>query len=784
MNLPNFPIIVTATSPGPLEWRVRWNWDWPAWLTAVAATAALVWVVSIYLRETSPAGRGVRLLLSLLRVAALALVLGMFAQPALEWFRPGRPRLALLLDRSASMDTRDEQSASSGPVTRIDAWKALLTGDQPSLTEQLRDNYDVDIVTFDRSVTPLATAATASSESLQSQQTVADSADGTRLGDAIDYAVRELPGQPPVAVVVVTDGIATLGLSLEAAAQRARQFRVPLYTVAVGSDTPQPDVAVENLLVEEIVFPGDRIQVEATIRATGFAGQQAEVVLTDAAARDLARTTITLPPDNQLQTVRLAIRPDEPGVLAMQLAIAPRAGELNTENNVVRRTIDVRNEKIQVLLAQAQPSYEFRALKSLLERDPVVQLHTLLQEADADYPTVDDTAIGSFPTGEADLFGYDVLLLGDIDPRLLPRSVWPLVERFVAEHGGGLVGIAGPRFMPRAFRGNRSMEALLPIPLETPNPLRTTHAAQADGDEIIRVFPTALGWRTPSLQLGASRAESEQIWRGLPPLAWLLRINAVKQGAQVLADCPGQTNLAGRPLPVILRHYVGAGEVLLHATDETWRWRWRTDDRYFARYWGQVVRRLGRGRLAAGQSGVQLTADRSLYEPGETVQLQARFRNPAQAPADDDEVVLRLQGTTGPPQQVTLQRRLGRRGIFSTTVDELPPGDYEAIMIRPTRISSTAGRPDQLTFSIRQPPRELANVLVNRRALRAAAELTGGKSYTLATAAQLVEQLPPPRQQTTTAQPPRPLWNSHAAMAVLVLLLASEWTLRRRYGML
>ena len=768
-------LVGQVDAESPLQWRLRWDWDWPMWLTVAAILLACLWVLSIYFRETSTAGTGMRALLSLLRLTALALALLMFAQPAIEWFRLGHPRLVLLLDRSASMDTLDRYPETTGDVARLDVVKQLLTDGVQSLIDRWLEDYQLDVVIVDERIERLATA-TSIAEQIELLKVSKEYGGGTRLGDALDYSLRELPGTPPVAVVVLTDGISTRGRPLEQAAQQARRLRVPLYTVAIGSDRRRPDIAVENLLVEEIVFPGDRLQVEATVRATGYAGQSAEAVLRDESGADLARTTIKLPTDDATTTVRLAIRPDRPGKLSLDLFIEPLADESDTENNRVQQTVEVRDEKIQVLMVQAQPSYEFRALKSMLERDPAVELKVVLQEADADYPTVDDTALATLPSSERELFAHDVLLLGDVDLGLLPRSVWPLVERFVTVHGGGMVGIAGPRFMPLAYRGMRSMELLLPMELESLNPLRS----QLNGRETFAVFPTALGWRTPSLQLGETVAESERIWQALPPVSWMLRLEEVKPGAQVLAEHPGLTNRQGRPLPVILRQYVGAGEVLFHATDETWRWRWRTDDRYFARYWGQVVRRLGRGRLAAGRTGVRLTTDRSRYEPGEQVQLQARFRNPTEAPADDGQVVVQLQPSIGPSREVTLRRQLGRRGLFAATVENLAPSEYDAMLVRPDLGGSTTVQ----RFKIQRPPSELAKVAVNRQGLRKAAEISGGKSYTLENAARISAELPPPRQQAVQGQPPRQLWNSHAVMTLFVLVLSSEWLLRRRCGML
>ena len=761
---------------GPLEWRLRWNWDWPLWLSTLAVFAAAIWVLTVYLCERSPIGRGMRILLSTLRLTALGFVLFLFAQPAVEGFRLGRPRLVVLVDRSNSMGTLDRYSDSLSEIARFAAMKQWLVGGEKPRLERWQTDYQLDVVTFGAEVQHLTAGKTSLTKKLKSLELDETIAGGTCLGDAIDFSLRELPGPVPLGLVVLSDGIVTQGQTLEHASERARWLRVPIYSVAVGSERRRPDIALENLLVEEIVFPGDRLQVEATVRATGYEGQTAEVVLQDTTTSVLARTNVTLPADGETQTVRLAIRPNQPGLLSLELAIESRDDEQDFENNTLRQVVDVRDEKIRVLFVQSQPSYEYRALKSLLERDPAVELQVLLQEADADYPSVDETAIAAFPINEKNLFLYDVLILGDVDLSLLPRSVWPLVERFVTEHGGGLIGIAGPRFMPMAYRGLRALEVLLPMELESLNPLRS----QINGANLYTIAPTSLGWRTPSLQLGETPEESQHIWEKLPPVSWMLRIENIKPGAQVLAECPGEITRQTKPLPVILRHYVGAGEVLFHATDETWRWRWRTDDRYFARYWGQVTRRLGRRRLAAGLHGVRFTSNRSVYEPGEPVQLQVRFRNPLQAPAEEKSVVVQLQSAIGPPRSLVLQRRTERRGLFTATIEDLSTGEYEAVLVQP----DLQGGAEVVRFELRHPCRELAELVVNRSGLRQTAERTGGKAFSIFNATDFTDALPPPRQQALEGLPLRPLWNRPWGIGLFVLVLSLEWLLRRRCGML
>jgi len=141
---------------------------------------------------------------------------------------------------------------------------------------------------------------------------------------------------------------------------------------------------------------------------------------------------------------------------------------------------------------------------------------------------------------------------------------------------------------------------------------------------------------------------------------------------------------------------------------------------------------------------------------------------------------VQVRGTTGPPRPINLQRRLGRRGLFTTTIKNLAPDAYETLLIRP----HFDGTSEVARFEIKLPPRELAEVVVNRQGLSEAARISGGKSYTLADASRMIQELPLPRQQTFAELPPTQLWNNHAIIALFVLVLSSEWLLRRRYGML
>ena len=68
--------------------------------------------------------------------------------------------------------------------------------------------------------------------------------------------------------------------------------------------------------------------------------------------------------------------------------------------------------------------------------------------------------------------------------------------------------------------------------------------------------------------------------------------------------------------------------------------------------------------------------------------------------------------------------------------------------------------------------------------LRGAAQRSGGKFYTFDTAYRLPDELPPGRQVPIEALEPISIWNSLHVACLFVLLLAAEWILRKRAGMI
>lgn len=772
------------TSPGEgAGWSLEHTWNWPAWATLLFVLLVAGFVVANYVRDNPEASKRFRMFLAALRISLIGIVLFMAAQFILLLHLTGLPYVAIVVDDSLSMTTVDQLTddqlaaiekrldrAGLAEATRFNQARTLLLERDGAVLRSLRKDHKLRLYYTTGATRAQESEPSGLVEELRGREPKGET---TQLGATLRGVFDDLRGMPPAAVILLTDGVNTEGPSLDEAAEWAVRKGVPLFTVGLGDQKPIRDVQLTDLLVEDVVFVGDMVQFEFRVGGTGFEGHEVDVVLRRLdKTEQLARTTVTVPGPGETKTFRIPYRPDEEGEFRFVVEIEPQEGERQTDNNRRERLVRVRKEKIHVLLAYGYPSYEFRYLRNMFKRDETIDLDTVLQEADLEYSEQDATALKAFPVRRDDVFAYDVIILGDVDPSLLSASMLQNVADFVNQpgKGGALVCIAGPRYMPLAFRGT-VLEDLLPVRAATVR----VPAEQVPLTESIRLVPSDLGLVNPGMQLGDSPAESSDIWNRLPGVYWMAEAPDLKPGARVLAVRNDAVGADGSPLPAIVLQYVGAGKVLFHATDETWRWRYRVGDVFFSRYWVQTIRYLCRSKLSESASGAELLTDRREYQQGEPVTLRVRFDDPRRAPAADDGVTVVVEQEGRQLQRIKLRRTAAGQALFQAALSRLGAGDYHAWLAVPTM----EGVAPSADFRVAAPPGEFERIEMDAVALRRAAERTGGRFYTFDSAARLLRDLPQGRQVPVESLPPVPLWNRWFVLLAFLTLLVAEWVLRK-----
>lgn len=791
---------VPPAQPGQgTQWSWLYQTPWPSgmpqWSVLLAAAAIVVYVWWIYRRDAASVSRIARPGMIALRLAVISTVLFVLSEVTLIVDRTGLPFIAVLVDDSASMgledrysDTRDQDAANSfiesighQRASRLGISKGILTSNDGEFLKKLQERHQLRVYRFSETASPIGNNDAQSTDQprdlVDAIQNLEPIGNTTRHAAALRKVLNDFRGSLPTAIVVISDGISSVGDSgrLSKATALAAQKLVPLYTVGVGSVEAMHDLNLYDTLVDEVAFVGDPITFNAKLKAFGFKDKSVELTLREKSSREpLTTKQLKAADDGQTLPVEITWIPEEAGDYEFILEVTPKSTEVDRTNNSEIRQVSVREGRIRVLLIDSAPRWEYRELKVLLERERTVELHTVLQDADLQYADQDATAQplrGRFPVNRDQLFAYDTVIFGDVNLQYLSPSVLENLSDFVSEAGGGLIMIAGPRFNPVSY-SETPFETLLPVELESitiPPP----------EEPIVTPFQPQLTLEgqksTPIFRFDEDEQASLDIWNGLPGFHWLVETPAIKPGAVVFAEHPTRLGTERR-LPVITMQRFGAGKVIFHATDETWSWRRRVGDLYFGRYWIQAIRYLSRSRLLGQSRSAELKSDRLVYNRGETVTLRVRFFNEEEIPTGDEPVEVVVERRGADTQTVTLSKVPQTPNSYEAQMRRLPEGTFHAWIARPDFSES----PPSADFRVEAPDRELKLRGLDQAELVAAARKTGGRYYSIATASSLPDDVPAGRPVPIQSEEPIRLWARWEVLVLFTLLLTAEWLLRKR----
>ncbi|MBX3420979.1 MAG: hypothetical protein KF752_05405 [Pirellulaceae bacterium] len=754
------------------------QWPLPLWITLVLVAMVGSLVAWLYLHERGNASRGWRLGLAALRGIALALVLWMMSGWSWHRNRIQRPDLVIAVDVSDSMRTADGSADQTGrpALTRLKRTEELLSLSKGQLA-QLQQQYHVrSFAVADTAVVSELDLSTGHWSDSSPSSPMMKATNHSRLGDALCQIIDQQAGRGTAAILFLSDGIATAGVTLSEAGRRARLAGLPIHAVAVGQQHVRPDLRIGDLLADQQVYLGDQVTLEASVFADDITETSALVQLTDLASGNiLDQQRVQLTDAVSQQSVRLSFVPDRAGEIAVRVQVQALPNELDTLNNRVEHRLLVNDRVIRVLMVFAEPSYEFRFLKHFLERSTLLgaaatkafELTSVLQAADLEYIQQDSSAERFVPSDPAALAQFDAFVFGSMNSNAIPRSTQQAIVQSIIEGGAGCIFLLSDQ---RAFQSLNDWPLKMLLPTQTLANLETNSSttqyqlsAQPSGRS---------SWSLPAVVLA-----DQSHWQldMLPRLQSLLHIESLKPGAQVLAEV--RPTDGGQLRPLLVAQFAGAGRSALLATDETYRWTGAFgSDRFHQQFWGQTLRWLCRGKLATLNPS-ELKALPVQAPVGSPISFQLRLPSTRAGVAETAE--LSITRADGYQRSILLANLPAHPGQFQGTVEKLEPGSYCGILVQPA-----LAEPLSVDFSVTAPPGELAQLRTDFLAMQEMADLSGGCAYRDDSGHLWPSHLPPGNSTVVGSLPPLPIWNQPVVTLLLLFILTAEWLLRRRMNML
>ena len=728
---------------------------WRAPLHPVVAAAILlglgVWLLVLYRRQRAkhPRRRAAALVLPKAALAAL-LMLACF-DPV--WKVVDQPdesqKLAVVLDVSGSMEVVDTQDLS-----RVARAEVLLS----DLERRIGRGIACEVYEFDQEMR---------------RRDKERHQDGPLRQTDLGTCLVTLASDPAIAghvgVVILTDGG-------DEPVQNVRLPEMPVYVAGMGSDPDGwDDVAIAEVDAPSVVERESEftVDVEVVVRrasgsfATGTTG--AEIVLEESTAQGwVARESRRIDLQAARQRIEFAAKsPAEEGIRDYRVRVQTLPGELSALNNVRMVPVEVGKDQLPVLLFAQEIGWDFGTVRKELARDPSLALTSLFRISEDRFVIQDSRQEGDavleagFPSEVEVLNLYKCIVVGSF-----PASQWePAQMEALMEYvrqGGAVIFMGGVASYAQGGYARSIIEPLFPWTLEG------SRGGFQTGAFPVHIPVSAVNHEIMAGVHAALAGDADATVNSLTP------VGALRAGAVTLLEA----GAGSERLPVAAVHRYGEGHCLAIATDTLWRWTRASESRRtaFRHFWRQAVRAIS--QWAEGEQFLSVRWDRPTYRPGEraTVNVDVSGRH------EQGQVHLKaaLEGSGG-PTDLNVQSVLGSTNAFTTSVPFPERGEYtfrlEAL------VAGELLEAYEKVLRVGPSLNEGARLEVDHAFLDHLASQSGGAHFREDEFGDLVDLLRSRAvEQAVTIDMPLVEYR-YVFLLLLLVVLAAEWTIRRRMNL-
>jgi hypothetical protein len=691
----------------------------------------------VYRSTNPPITKSVRIILTSLRIIAIIVLFLALFEPVISFKKENnrKPVLNILRDQSGSMDFVENGKS------RRDRIDSLLESDK---FKNFRRNFDIRQNSFAGGL-----ASDGSPENL----------DQTALGNVIEELSRLEMGTPSDYWLLLSDGISNSGMApLDAVAG----IRTPIYSVGVGLDADERDVAITGSDCNDILFAGKPSELTAHLEWNGMNNDQVQISIR-AEGQTLQSKTVSLPPGNLREDITLKFIPEKLGRQSMEISLSNMPNEVSAKNNSRLFSVLVMKSKMNVLLVSDKLDWEYSFLRRFLSQSESVELTPVVFKENGGYIS------GQFPSKQAELNRFDLIILYDLSENSLKSRV-DLLSSYLTDNRGGLFVFLGENYLKADFP--RAIDNFLPF-MTTSNNARLIHFSYNGQPNENYLFH-------PAVRLADDRRGIRQAWSSLPHFESAVPLDSIPPSSEIFVSA-GLSDDGGE-LPILGFRKFGSGKVMATSAAPYWHWAFfgygfGEDASEYQMFHDGIINWLS---LREDSDPIRIIPDKNIFSRGEKIGFTASVYDLGFRPIESasGEVTLTDRSTKDTTVMQFIETKDGR---YRAEIDLLPPGiyDYSGVVNKDTRLlKESYGQIAVTAFSIEE---------IRRRPdfgmLAGLSQKTGGTFLTLDNIDSLYSSL-----RTGTVPESKKieivLWNKFWLLAVFILTLGTEWLLRKKYQLI
>lgn len=708
------------------------------WLLVIFLLMGFALSFWAYRKTIPPISEKKRYILITLRGLALSLMIFALFEPIYSVTRSflEKPKIAVLLDNSISAGTQDAK------FNRTDQYKNALEKSNLQNLENLT-------FLFDRSV-HLVNNFTLDSLNFKGQ--------ATDISRAIRNLDKYKEDENIKAVVLFTDGAFNSGANPVFDAER---LATPFFVVGIGDTTEPIDLSIMSVVTNEVAYVDNKILINVNFKANGFTGRTIKLKLL-ANEQKIAEQEVLIEPNRQSYYYNFEYVPKNPGIIKLTAEIDPIENEITTKNNKLSEFVRVLENKRNIALFAGAPSADITMLKQSILLEKGVEIKEYIQKKGAEFYKT--------PTPK-ELQASEIIVFVGFPIQSTPKNVVDMIKAEL-ERGKPLLFIAS---QATDYNKLKDLQEYLPFVVVS--------SRQQELVVLPNFLPSASS--SPLLRITGSEDDIKQ-WNSLPPLFRTETFVRVKPESEVLATMKINNTSLGEPL-ILKRQFQNSKSVAILGYG-LHRWKLygyaaeiakgRQAEDLLNVFVNNTVRWLS---ISEQIKPVKVRTSRKFYNENEAIEFFAEVYDAAFNPIDNAIVKVKLTGAD--KREFTLSPT--GNGNYYATIAGLRSGDYtfEAEgFLKDKALGTDNGR-----FSIGELSIEYMNLRMNYPLLKKIAEITGGKFYFPEQAASLIDDIKNNksfRESSVRKRDDIVLWNQPYILLAVILLLSTEWFIRKRSGML
>lgn len=744
-------------------------WSWPVVVLTALALTAFVWATYRAQAAALTVGRR-RTLLALKLIAVAVLVFAMF-RPAVQFTETDEnsAQLLIALDVSRSMNTPDGPAS----LTRFQAAQQDLQR-QSNRWKSLSNRIAIRQFEFDQELRPAREGLTAGD------------GDATAIGATLESLLREVRQERTIGILLLSDGaqraLPPYDIDPLQAARKLAAEQAPVYPIGYGAtslSSAAADLALQDLLIDPVVFERKLVPIKVQLRALGANRQRArlrvlvedrtgktigeagELVPAAGSATAKVQTEVEIRGNQDTQTIDLSFIPQKPGELKVAVEVEPLEGEVVTRNNRVETIITVRQGGLRVAyLDSARPEQYFLRMVNGADK---IQLDWIeIRRGRFRDKTRIDPAL--FDRGE-----YDVYILGDVPADVIGL---PLLSKLAdrVQEGAGLMMTGGLENFSAGGYGSSPIADFLPVVL-APGP-------GSGGPDLTRqhsgpqaMVPTETGLRRFVMQL-ASPEQNRATWTALAPLVGATRLQPKSDLVEVWAETRDGT-------PLLCAAEVGRARVVAFGGDTTYQWVMHERAREHQRFWRQMILWLARKEADSDQNIWVKVEPRNLF-PGNVAPLEFGARTDTGDPIPDAEFQVEVRNPAGTVIAANVRRSQDQ--TFAEFAETQIPGDYW-VRVSARKDGNQIGLDASTRFIVDATDLELDQPNADYETLQQIARLTGGQMLRSEDLDGFLDRLEQMKLDDLLRVRILPLWDNWLLLLLFVTILTAEWACRKAWGL-